>query len=132
MKEIISIIIVITLSGIASATITWSDGYIVNNNQNQTLNITWSDGVILNYVTTTTIDEEPPSGDSCTPPVSGTWEIDCSDNCIWSTETSIPEDITTSGTGSLTISNNFLMNTGYSFYLANTCNIYVTGDIKFI
>jgi len=40
--------------------------------------------------------------DTCTAPGSGNWAITCSDNCSWSTDFNVPDNITITGTGILT------------------------------
>jgi len=41
--------------------------------------------------------------DTCTAPGSGNWAITCSDNCAWSTDFSVPANISITGSGSLTL-----------------------------
>ena len=42
--------------------------------------------------------------DSCTPPASGNYEVDCSDNCQWDSADDIPGNISMSGSGINTLS----------------------------
>lgn len=37
--------------------------------------------------------------DTCTPPASGNYAVDCSDNCVWDTNDEIPANVTMSGSG---------------------------------
>jgi hypothetical protein len=51
------------------------------------------------------LDYEVPA-DTCTAPGSGNWAIDCSDNCVWDGDLSIPGNISMTGTGTLTLNAN--------------------------
>ena len=52
------------------------------------MNISWS--------------EDAGASDTCTAPGSGNWAITCSDNCAWITDFTVPDNITISGSGTLT------------------------------
>lgn len=65
------------------------------------------------------------SADSCTPPGSGVWNIDCSDNCTWATNQIVPGNISISGAGMLNLNANFTY-TGsdqYIFIIDNACEL---------
>jgi len=51
------------------------------------MNISWS--------------EDAGAANTCTAPGSGNWAITCSDNCVWSTDFSVPGNITMIGSGML-------------------------------
>jgi hypothetical protein len=40
--------------------------------------------------------------DTCTAPSSGNWAINCSNNCSWTEDFAVPDNITISGSGTLT------------------------------
>lgn len=44
---------------------------------------------------------------SCVPPTSGNWGIDCSDNCTWTSNQEVPGNITIIGGGKLSLQANF-------------------------
>lgn len=49
----------------------------------------------------------PSGNDTCTAPVSGDWNVNCSDYCNWSSAQDVPGNIVIGTTGVLTLSNNF-------------------------
>jgi len=55
--------------------------------------------------------------DTCTAPASGVWNIDCSDNCVWNTNQTIPDNISITGSGTLSL---------YSYFIFNGINQYIT------
>jgi len=54
--------------------------------------------------------------DTCTAPGSGNWDITCSDACVWTTNSVIPANVTTTGVGILTLNANFTF-TGTKQYI---------------
>ncbi|MGC9309264.1 MAG: hypothetical protein ACP5D2_01040 [Candidatus Nanoarchaeia archaeon] len=70
---------------------------------------------------------------SCTPPASGIWQLNCSDNCVFSEDINITGDVNISGTGVLNISANWNFNsTGQEVYVYPGCelNIYSGGGFN--
>lgn len=66
--------------------------------------------------------------DSCTPPVSGTWEIQCSDNCVIDSLTNPPGDVEIQGTsGLISIQDTLQINKGNRIYGAAgaSCQLFV-------
>ena len=61
---------------------------------------------------TLTVQETP--SDTCTAPASGDWNVNCSDNCTWDTDTIVPGNMTITDSGHLTLSANLTFNWGTS------------------
>lgn len=57
-----------------------------------------------------------PPVDTCTPPASGNYAVDCSDNCNWNTPDDIPGNVTMSGSGINTLSSTWSF-TGENQYI---------------
>jgi hypothetical protein len=77
------------------------------------------------------VNYEPPPDDTCTPPVSGQWNVSCSDNCIWDEVGGyeVPGNMNITGSGSLALS--VTMNfTGSGQYIwfddASGCELNIT------
>lgn len=54
--------------------------------------------------------------DTCTAPASGNWAVTASDNCNWNTNQNVPGNITTTGSGNLSLSANLTF-TGSNQYI---------------
>ena len=48
--------------------------------------------------------------DTCTPPASGNYNVDCSDSCSWSSTDDIPGNVTMTGSGTVQLSNAWTFN----------------------
>ena len=59
------------------------------------------------------------SPNTCTPPASGNWAITCSDNCTWNTNLVIPQNITITGTGTLTLNKNMTFSGSNKYIFMN-------------
>ncbi|MBT4165891.1 hypothetical protein HOE04_02525 [archaeon] len=70
--------------------------------------------------------------DTCTP-TAGNWEIDCSDNCVKNTDFTVPDNITMTGSGTLTLNANMTFTKAHwKIYKEDNCEIIINpgGSIK--
>jgi len=73
------------------------------------------------------------SKDTCTPPASGTWSVDCSDNCSWTTNQVVPGNMSITGSGHLSLSANLTFNSSNQYiFISPGCTFEVKsgGEIR--
>lgn len=58
--------------------------------------------------------------DTCTYLGSGNWNVNCSDNCSWSSNVIIPNNISFTGSGTLTLNANFSFNSSNQYIFHNS------------
>ena len=72
-------------------------------------------------------------GDTCTAPGSGKWAITCSDNCTWTTDFTVPDNISITGSGTLTWNANMSFTKAHwEIYKADGCEMVINpgGSIR--
>ena len=77
--------------------------------------------------------EDVSAGNTCTKPESGNWAITCSDNCVWDSDFTVPDNITITGSGTLTWNANMTFTKPHwEIYKEDGCEIVVNsgGSIK--
>jgi len=87
------------------------------------------------WVDTINITYEEGVADTCTPPGSGDWNVDCSDACDWSSGPyNVPADMYMTGTGIVTLSAlmDFTAGSGQEIYMSTGCELRVSsgGEIR--
>ena len=75
------------------------------------------------------------AADTCTPPGSGDWNVDCSDACDWNSGPySVPADMIMTGTGIVTLSAlmDFTAGSGQEIYMSTGCELRISsgGEIR--
>jgi len=73
------------------------------------------------------------SSNTCTPPGSGNWGITCSDNCIKDADFTVPDNITMTGSGTLTLNANMTFEKAHwEIYKEDGCDIVINpgGSIR--
>ncbi|MFH1291034.1 MAG: hypothetical protein ABIH79_00555 [archaeon] len=94
----------------------------------------WGNGTANNYnfsVTQSYVVNASP--DTCTAPESGNWAIDCSDDCVWATDFSVPANISMIGSGTLIWNANMTMSAGsWEIYKGDGCDMVINsaGSIR--
>jgi len=70
--------------------------------------------------------------DTCTPPASGDYTVDCSDNCDWSSADTIPGNITMSGSGINYLSADWTFTgTNQFVYINSGCELHINSGGSF-
>jgi hypothetical protein len=84
------------------------------NNSNLSVGDTWIamvnlfDGINITRANSSELLILSTPADTCTPPDSGTWNVLCSDACIWNTNQNIPNNINMQGSGILNLYSKFI------------------------
>ena len=94
------------------------------------INVTIND---TNNFMNSTIYKVTVVADTCTAPGVGNWEITCSDNCIWNTDFTVPQNITMTGSGILTWNANMTMTAAkWEIYKEDGCEMAINpgGSIR--
>ena len=84
------------------------------------------------YVNISYTQSEPEN--TCTEPESGNWAITCSDNCTWTEDFTVPDNITITGSGTLIWKANMTMNStiNWQIYKNDGCEMVINpgGSIR--
>lgn len=66
--------------------------------------------------------------DTCTAPASDDWNIDCADNCVWTSQQDIPDNVSITGEGQLTLKDTWnFIKTHWKIYKEDGCKLVLDG-----
>ena len=102
-----------------------SQHFIIDYNFNPSPNNFYSP---LLFVSDNPINVSTIVSDTCTAPASDDWNIDCADNCVWTSQQDIPDNVSITGEGQLTLKDawNFIK-THWKIYKEDGCKLVLDG-----